>query len=368
MKRRNVRNMKPMLEIAKTMVLHDINEFDSNPFLLNTPAGTYDLREGMSGCRPHNPKDYITKITAVSPSHKGTDIWLNSVKTSFCENEELISYAQELAGLSIIGKVFNESLQMAHGEGCNGKSTYYNVQAKVCGTYAGVLSSECLIASCRRNIKPEMAELKGKRIVIAAELEEGQRLSTSALKQMCSTDRIEAEKKFEKPFNFEPTHTLVLYTNHLPKVSANDKGTWRRILVIPFMANITTDIKNYADYLYENSGEAVLAWMIEGAKKIIEKNYVSSMPAAVQEAIAAYRENNDWWSAFVEECCETGPEIKGKSGDLYQEYRVYCQRNGDFIRNKADFYAEMENQGYKKKKTNKGTIVQGLSVKFDFLD
>lgn len=370
MKRRNVRCIKPMLEIAKTMVLHDINEFDSNPFLLNTPDGTYDLREGMSGCRPHNPKDYITKITAVSPTLNGLEIWNNAVDTSFCSNGELIEYAQEQAGLSIIGKVFNESLQMAHGEGCNGKSTYYNVQAKVCGSYAGVISSESLIVNCRRNIKPEMAELKGKRLVIAAELEEGQRLSTSALKQMCSTDKIEAEKKYEKPFSFEPTHTLVLYTNHLPKVSANDRGTWRRIIVIPFTANISgrNDIKNYADYLYENAGGAVLAWMIEGAKRIIAKNYVSSMPEVVKEAISSYRENNDWWNAFVDECCETGDDIIGKSGEIYQEYRCYCQRNGDFIRNKADFYAEMENQGFKKKKTSQGIMVKGLSVKFDFLD
>ena len=161
----------------------------------------------------------------------------------------------------------------------------------MCGSYAGVISSESLIVNCRRNIKPEMAELKGKRLVIAAELEEGQRLSTSALKQMCSTDKIEAEKKYEKPFSFEPTHTLVLYTNHLPKVSANDRGTWRRIIVIPFTANISgrNDIKNYADYLYENAGGAVLAWMIEGAKRIIAKNYVSSMPEVVKEAISSYR-------------------------------------------------------------------------------
>ena len=49
-----------------------------------------------------------------------------------------------------------------------------------------------------------------------------------------------------------------------------DAGTWRRLIVVPFNARITGngDIKNYAEYLYENAGSAILAWMIEGAKRV----------------------------------------------------------------------------------------------------
>lgn len=75
-------------------------------------------------------------------------------------------------------------------------------------------------------MKLKMAELKGKRLIIAAELEEGMRLNTSVIKQLCSTDEISAEKKYKDPFRCIPSHTLVLYTNHLPRVGANDDGTW----------------------------------------------------------------------------------------------------------------------------------------------
>ena len=74
--------------------------------------------------------------------------------------------------------------------------------------------------NCKRNVKQEMAELKGKRLIIASELEEGTRLNTGMVKQLCSTDPIQAEKKYKDPFSFDPSHTLVLYTNHLPRVSA----------------------------------------------------------------------------------------------------------------------------------------------------
>ena len=71
--------------------------------------------------------------------------------------------------------------------------------------------------------------MKGKRLLIAAELEEGMRLSTATVKQLCSTDPIKGEKKYKEPFDFTPSHTLVLYTNHLPKVGAMDRGIWRRL-------------------------------------------------------------------------------------------------------------------------------------------
>lgn len=48
--------------------------------------------------------------------------------------------------------------------------------------------------------------------MIAAEMQEGMRLNTSIVKQLCSTDKIQAEKKYKDPFNFQPTHSVVLYT------------------------------------------------------------------------------------------------------------------------------------------------------------
>lgn len=72
-----------------------------------------------------------------------------------------------------------EALVIAYGEGRNGKSTFWNVIARVLGTYSGNISADMLTVGCRRNVKPELAEAKGKRMLIAAELEEGMRLNTA---------------------------------------------------------------------------------------------------------------------------------------------------------------------------------------------
>ncbi len=261
MKYRNYKNIVNTQSAAKPMVATDINLFDAQENYLNTPEATYDLKKGLDGARVHNSADLLTKITNAAPGDEGKDLWEAALQLFFCGDQDLIDYVQETVGLAAIGKVYEEALIIAYGEGRNGKSTFWNTVSRVLGTYSGAISADALTAGCRRNVKPEIAELKGKHLIIAAELEEGMRLSTSILKQLCSTDQIRGEKKFKDPFDFTPSHTVVLYTNHLPKVGASDEGTWRRLIVIPFHAKIEgkSDIKNYSDYLYEHAAPSIMS-------------------------------------------------------------------------------------------------------------
>lgn len=367
-KRRDTKYISAALKEVRPMVQVEQSMLDADEFMLNTPYETINLVTGE--CLDHKAEDYITKQTTVSPSEEGKDIWLDALNTFFVDDIELISYVQKIVGLASIGKVYVEALIIAYGEGRNGKSTFWNVVSKVLGTYSGNMSADMLTVGCRRNVKPELAEAKGKRLLIAAELEEGMRMNTSNVKQLCSTDEIFAEKKFKSPFSYVPSHTLVLYTNHLPRVGAVDKGTWRRLIVIPFDAKIEgqNDIKNYTEYLFENAGGAILSWIIEGAKQVIKDEYHIDAPKRVQDAIAAYKENNDWMKHFLDECCEIDSTFTEKSGELYTAYRAYCLRTGEFTRSAGDFYSVLEIENFQKKKTKKGIIVYGLRLKSEFED
>ena len=369
-KRRDSKYITAALKEAHPMVEIDQRQLDADEFLLNTPSATYDLRIGLPSAHEHTPADFITKQTTVDPSDEGMDIWQDALETFFCGDNELIDYVQEIAGLSAIGKVCVEGLIIAYGEGRNGKSTFWNTLSRVLGTYSGNMSADTLTVGCKRNVKPELAEAKGKRIIIAAELEEGMRLNTSNVKQLCSTDEIYAEKKYKDPFSFVPSHTLVLYTNHLPKVGAIDAGTWRRLIVIPFNAKIegSSDIKNYADYLFNKAGGAILKWIMTGAKHVIEKDYHIVKPAVVEAAIQKYKDNNDWLSQFLDECCETDSSYSAKSGDVYNAYRSYCMQVGDYIRSTTDFYTALECAGFERKRSKSARLLFGLQLKSDFLD
>ena len=367
MKYRNMKSLKPAMEAAMPLLEKQPDELDSNPFLLNTPLCTYNLTEGLTGTKDHDPQDYITKVTTVSPDDVGTDIWKNTLDLIFCGDTDLIDYVQRIVGMAVIGKVYIEALIIAYGEGRNGKSTFWNAIARVLGSYAGNMSADALTVGCKRNVKPEMAELKGKRLIIAAELEEGMRLNTSVIKQLCSTDAVYAEKKYKAPFSFIPSHTLVLYTNHLPKVGASDAGTWRRLIVIPFNAKIEgdSDIKNFADYLVDHAGGAILSWIIEGSRMVIAEGFNIKPPKVVRDAVAAYREDNDWLGKFLEESCVIGAAYQEKSGELYKAYRTYCINMHEYTRSTGDFYAALEQIGYHKKKLKNGIMIFGLMLKTD---
>ena len=372
MKYRNYKNIVNAQNAAKPMMALDVSELDYDPELLNTPDATYDLAKGISGCHSHDPDDLITKITACSPGEKGKELWVQNLNLFFCGDQELIAYVQAIVGMAAVGRVYAEQMIIAYGGGANGKSTFWNTIARVLGNYSGKISAEALTMNCKRNVKPEMAELKGKRLIIASELEEGQRLNTGMVKQLCSVDPIEAEKKYKDPFHFDPSHTLVLYTNYLPKVSANDDGTWRRLIVIPFNAKITgnSDIKNYSDYLFEHAGPAILSWIIEGAKNAIQKGFKIEEPKAVRDAVDKYREDNDWLGQFIDEYCDVDPSYSEKSGDLYQQYHAICFQSGEYARSTTDFYGNLEKAGYRRKKTKSGILIYGLRLKSgqDFLN
>lgn len=367
-KRRDDKFLSSALKVARPMLEIEQRILDVNEFLLNTPSATYDLRTGA--IQDHKAEDYITKQTECDPSLDNEQLWLDALNTIFVGDQELIGYVQMIVGLAAIGKVYVEALIISYGEGRNGKSTFWNVISRVLGNYSGSISADILTSQIRRNVKPELAEAKGKRLLIAAELEEGMRLNTSNIKQLCSTDEIAAEKKYKDPFKYVPTHTLVLYTNHLPKVGAIDKGTWRRLIVIPFLATIegNKDVKNYADYLFENAGGAVLKWILEGARKVIAADYKLPLPHVVDVAIKQYKSNNDWLGHFLEERCELDPTYTEKSGELYSEYRSFCMRTGEFARSIADFYTALESEGIGRKRTKKGVIVSGMRVVSEFID
>ena len=365
-KRRDTKYISAALKEARPMIQIEQRVLDADEFLLNLPSGTCDLRTGA--VREHNAQDYITKQTAVDPSGDGMDVWEDALQTFFQGDTDLIRYVQEIVGLAAIGKVYIEALVIAYGEGRNGKSTFWNTIARVLGTYSGNMSADTLTVGCKRNVKPELAEAKGKRMIIAAELEEGMRLNTSNVKQLCSTDEIYAEKKYKAPFSYVPTHTLVLYTNHLPRVGAIDQGTWRRLIVIPFNAKIEgkADIKNYSDSLFKTAGGAVLSWIIEGAKRVIASDYKIVQPKVVQAAIQKYKENNDWLSHFLDDCCEIDPSYEAKSGEVYNTYRSYCNQMGEYARSTTDFYTAIEAADFTRHKTKKGMLIRGFRLKSEF--
>lgn len=342
---RNAVRIKNMLELSKPALVIKADKLDANPFDLNTPAGIVELTTGR--LRPHERAAYCSQITQTGPDTKGSEMWSAFLDTITCGDGSVRGFLQLVAGMSLIGAVYQEGIIIAYGGGRNGKSTYFNALGAVLGDYTGSIDIK-VITTDRANKGAALATLRGRRLVVTGELEEHQRLSVATLKQLASTDRLVIEEKFKQPESVKQTHTLVLFTNHLPRVGSTDNGTWRRLIVVPFNATIPagTGIQNYADVLVKEAGGAILSWAIEGAANFVRNGFRLQIPEVVEEATEAYREREDWLANFINERCIREPNARAKTGELYTAYKEWAESNGEFVRRGNDFTAAMEAAGF----------------------
>lgn len=340
-----------------------VDAFDADPFCLCTPAGEYDLRTGE--LHPARRESLCTRITAVSPSVEGGEMWNDFLHKLTCNDASLESYLQYVAGMSLIGKVYKEGLVLGYGSGSNGKSSFFNALQYALGEYGSSIDVKVLTTQKGKNIGPALATLRGKRLVIAAESDENDRLSLSVIKQVTSRDDIVGEEKFKAPMKFKPSHTLTMYTNFLPRIGSTDEGSWRRIAVVPFKASFkgSSDDKTFSERLQTEAGGAALGWAIIGAVKFVKAGFNLPECQAVLDATSEYREDSDWLGRFLEENITTGPGFSLGARVLYLQYTSWAEDVGEsFIRPEPQFRREMLSRGFKSEHRRTGTVWLGIKL------
>jgi putative DNA primase/helicase len=141
-------------------------------------------------------------------------------------SEALRRFVQRVVGYAAAGVVSEEILAILYGVGANGKSTLVNAVMDSLGDYAIQAAPDPLMA--KRGAHPtELADLFGARFVASVESEEGRRLAESLVKQLTGRDRVKARRMREDFWQFDPTHTTFLATNHKPEVSCQRQERYR---------------------------------------------------------------------------------------------------------------------------------------------
>lgn len=363
-KLRSANGNKAMLKLVKDIVTDpNAGSYDAAAWDLNTPEGIIDLKTG--NLRPHDPLAKCTKITAVSVGDDGADLWGSFLRHITGGDTEFETYLQVLAGMAAVGEVYEEGLVIVHGNGGNGKSTLFGALRKVLGDYARGINADVLVSQNSRTDQSYVAALRGARLAIMGETEEGAHLSLAQMKRLTSRDVISARALYKDPIEFLPTHTIVMHTNHLPRTSSLDGGTKRRIAVAPFPATLPPEkvITNYEAVLVREAGPAILKWIVDGAKKFYETGCKLHKPKCVNAATSKYMVGEDWLLQFISECCETGADYSIKGGELYAVYANWTKAMGEYVRRNRDFAYALAAQGYEKVRKNDGAHWHGLRLR-----
>lgn len=360
---RTARGLNAVATISKAILSDEqTNSFDARAWELNTPGGIVDLHTG--DLRAHDRESKHTKLTACSPAAPGTlddlsdpavRMWDGFLDHITAGDTAFREYLQTLAGMAAVGEVLEEGLAICCGPGGNGKSTFWGALRQVLGDYAWTSTADLLVqANGSHSGDPsQVARLKGARLVIMSETEEGEKLSASSMKRLTSRDAINGRMLYKEPIEFTPVHTCVMHTNHLPKLKSLDGGTLRRLTVVPFPATLPPEkvITNYEQRLVDQCGAVILRWIVEGAARFYRAGCKLAKPACVLAATQGYLEQEDWLQQFIDDNCKVDKREAVNVGQLYQLYTRWATEQGEkYLRGRNDFARAMETKGYTREK------------------
>lgn len=342
-----------------------VEDFDRNPWTLNTPTGTVDLRTGT--LRAHRAADLLTKRTAAPfDADAACPLWLDFLALVFEHNAVLIDYVQRALGYSITGDVSEHVLFFPHGSGRNGKSTMLGTVQAVLGDYARTADPELLLQR-RGEVHPtNIAALHGARFVTSIETEDGRRFAEVLVKWLTGGDRLTARLMRQDFFDFDPTHHIWLAANHKPAVRGSDAGIWSRIHLIPFAVHLPTALGDAYDpqfrsRLLSEEAAGILRWLVEGC--LGWQRHGLNPPAEVLAATEAYRREMDVLDRFITERCTEVPSAKVAAGALYSAYKAWSDDVGEWRMPKVAFTDGLKaRRGLSWHKSNSGAFWIGLAL------
>jgi putative DNA primase/helicase len=317
--------------------------WDSDAWLLGTPAGAVDLQTGQH--RDPIRSDGITRSTACVPLDCGCPRWLQFLSETTGDDADLIRFLQQWCGYSLTGITREHALVFVYGPGGNGKSVFMNVVTTVMGDYASTAPMDTFTAALADRHPTDLAMLRGARLVTASETEQGRAWAEARIKQMTGGDPIAARFMRQDFFTFRPTFKLFVVGNHKPVLRNVDEAARRRFNIVPFVIKPPTPDRELEQKLIQEAG-AILQWMIEGC--LDWQRYGLIRPASVVVATDAYFSDQDLFGQWLEDCCDMQPgnsRIWDRSADLFGSWTEYAHKAGDKPGTKKAFGQSMQRRG-----------------------
>jgi putative DNA primase/helicase len=338
-----------------------VDQWDRDPWLFNTPAGTVDLKTGQM--REHRREDYITKIAAASPDG-ACPMW-RAFLTKITGNEtELAAFIQRMLGYSLTGSTQEQCLFFLYGRGANGKSVLLNTVSNILADYHTTAPIETFTASQTDRHPTELAGLRGARLVTAIETEEGRRWAEAKIKSLTGGDKIAARFMHQDFFEFTPQFKLVIAGNHKPSLRTVDEAIRRRFHLVPFTITIPPAERDQdlADKL-KAEWPGILQWMIDGCLDWQRQGL--NPPKAVRDATAEYLEAEDAIATWLTDCCTRDPNAWANSTALFASWTLWAEKAGEPIGKQRSFSQNLENRsGLTPKRDNSGHRgFQGICIK-----
>ncbi len=339
------------------------SELDCDANLLNVENGTLDLRTGE--LRPHSRADRLTRMAPVRFDPSAQCPQFSEFLERVQPDQHMREYVRRQAGTMLIGQAPEDTIFLWHGFGANGKTVAAETFRSVLGSeYSVELAAKALtMQSSGGDMERTFVPIAGARFVTSAELSESQRLNEQAVKRLTSGEPIRVRLLFAESREITPICTVVIATNHVPSITGDDDGIWRRIQRIPWSVRIPKDEQD--PHLREKLASeraGILNWMLEGC--IAYQRHGLKPPPAVLAATAQYREDEDILGSFIQDCCEERDGSWIASKTLTKALHSWNERNngGRPLTSRA-LTDRLKNRGFKPQKLRGSRGWDGIVLK-----
>ncbi len=337
-------------------------ELDRDPYLLGVSNGVIDLRTGLHWF--NRPDLRITRYcNAQFDADPKCNRWLAFLDQIFMGDVETIDCVQRLLGCTLLGLSDEEILIICYGHGSNGKSVFSNVIHNIMGGYSITAPPSLLTARRQDDTGPrnDLAALAGARYVSINEMQAGDRLDEQVVKMLAGREPISARFLHQEFFEFMPSFTPWLRTNHKPIITGLDDGIWRRLVLLPFEQKFDGDSKDpNLEHKLLAERDGILMWMVEGAKLYLQSGIC--MSPRMRMEMGTYRTESDLLGEFLSDQTTTGADGKTNQGTLYTSYREWCQGCGVRPLSKKTFTQRLAERGYPEGKSGKNRYYCGLII------
>jgi putative DNA primase/helicase len=324
--------------------------WDRDPFLIGTPAGTLDLRTGA--LREANAEDHITKLTAVAPTENADcPMWLDFLRQATGGDDDLIRYLQQYCGYCLTASTNEHVMLFIYGSGGNGKTVFANTIGAILADYRTTASMDTFLSARGDRHPTELARLCGARLVTAGETDRDRVFAEARLKVLTGGERISARYMRRDFFEFLPVFKLIMVGNHKPSLSSVDDAIKRRLAMVPFTRRPDRPDKDLEQKL-RSEWPAILRWEIDGC--LDWRSNGLCIRKSVANTTAAYFEDQDLVSQWLDERCDVDPNNWDLGSDLFASWCAFAKSAGEIPGTTKTFKEILEARGFPYKRRAKG--------------
>jgi P4 family phage/plasmid primase-like protien len=310
-------------------------QLDSDIHLLGFNNGVYDIKKHEF--REGKPEDCITMTTGYDyiSTHSEHKIELDKFLEDIQPNETERNYMITYFSLSLIGINTQEIFNVMTGVGRNGKSKFAELLNLTFGNYFETISASLLTKEqpSANAPRPELLLLKNKRLVVASEPENNQKMNASFVKLLTGNDPVTARNLYDNDIiTFIPKFNLTLLCNDIPAFDKNDEAIWDRARCIEFPIKFTNNPqgKNQKQIDYKLK-EKLVNWnqdfmlMLIDKYKEYEKNGLKTTEN-VMKFTTKTKEENDIFKQHLDDNTKESDKHVHTSA-LYDDFKIWFVTN-----------------------------------------